>query len=287
MVSILFSGFSRGKRETFNRAAESLRHFMDGEGIRISPSSRLALYGRAISQPNECHPRNASVLRQALLEIDDFRLIVQELSSSDQTGWRGFIQQLLAGKVLPEEENAGSFARNKQFELLTAALLRRAGFNAVLREPDICVTSTQPPFSIAVKRPLSRKNFRHLVRDAQKQIARALLPGVLAIDVSRLINPRNGYLASASFKTAHFQVSELIAQVLIRDAPGIRKLINPTQTFAVAFYMAILVEEESSGEVGYVRIWKFANMCEPDDPRWRMLQAVAERVNVASFLRTG
>jgi hypothetical protein len=111
--------------------------------------------------------------------------------------------------------------------------------------------------------------------------------GVIAIDVTAMIYDPGFVLQAASFRSAHFQVSNVVAESLRQEAPGIRRHVDVARVIALAFYAAVLVRESGNGDAGYVRGWTFANLCEANDPRWASIGQIAERMNVASFLRTG
>lgn len=287
-MSFLFEGFSSTAKKEFADAAGDLRTFLQRECIRLSPSSRLARYIDAVSSHGQAPATLGAtqVLHRALLEIDDLRLIAQYLPAIPcREDWRVNFQRLIKGAVLPTGDSNTS-ARDCQFEFLTAAMLGRAGCEVRLAEPDIIVKSPRS-FVIAAKRLVSSKQLASQCQRGARQIRKSRIDGIIAVDVTTMIYEPEVVVRAQSFLSAHFQMSETVAQCLRLEASNIRRLVDPQKIIGLAFYAAALVREDVGGDAGYVRGWTFANLCESDDPRWTDIGHVAERMNVASFLRVG
>lgn len=92
---------------------------------------------------------------------------------------------LLEGGEIPEDDR-NPWARNTQFELLVAAILRLAGFASVsMSEPDIRIDSIAGSFGIAAKRLRSAKHWKwqQHVRKATRQLRHQKLQGFLAFNL--------------------------------------------------------------------------------------------------------
>ena len=287
-MSFLFSGFDPSMYEAYVRKARTLVVFLQQHRIRLAHDSRVMVY---IRQLEEGPGRNVSVRHRALLELDDLRLVVDALACPEPLrGWQDRVQALVAGHALPQDDTQAT-ARNLQFELVLASLLRRAGYEVELREPDVIATSPELSFAFAAKRPKSRKKLPQNIRDANRQIRHQVnsssLCGVVALDLSQLLNPQNGYLSSESFSEASTKVHIELHDFVRKHAAAFRRSVDPQTTIAIATYFPCLVLDCSRGTLGYVRAWSFANMCDHNDPRFEILRRLGERVGIASYLQAG
>jgi hypothetical protein len=290
-MSFLFDGFSPSARAQIHDAAIHLRAFLRSEGIRLSPSSRFARYINALESDSDRSANgqpdiSPQLSHRAHLEIDDLRLIAQYLPEiPSRHDWRIDFQRLIKGAALPAVGSRDTRARDFQFEFVTAAMLRRAGFDVERAEPDIIIRSTPSPIAVAAKRLVSPNSLVRQCQRAVRQIRASGLDGVVVVDVTDMIYDPNLIVQAESFRDAHFTVSEAVSERLRSEAPGIRRRLDPRTVIALIFYVAVLVRANASGDVGYVRGWTFANLCDAKDPRWATVAHIAERVNAASFLR--
>jgi hypothetical protein len=289
-----FDIFGESKPQAYTElrdAARSLYELLERSGVRIPPGSRLQKYLTelnticAAASGEGSKPIDIAVWHRALIEIDDFRLIVGALTLPNPLpGWEHHVHELLSGAALPQHEQKHSKGRNTQFELLVASTLRRAHYEVVLAEPDVIVTSTKAPFGIAAKRPRSWKNLSKNLQDADGQIERTGLDGIVAIDISVLINPSDRFLLRDDLRTANRDWARGVDQFIHKNAQAIRSCVDPSRTFGVAVYAAILFSQQHPPQLGYLRRWSVANLCALTDPRAKLLATLATRVGVESYL---
>ncbi len=100
--------------------------------------------------------------------------------------WREVIQKMFGGTELPADDKKQ--ARSMQFEAFVAASLRRSGLVVASDEPDVRVNFKGWRLGVAAKRIRSATQLRHRLADANRQMIRARLPGVIAIEVSQILN---------------------------------------------------------------------------------------------------
>jgi hypothetical protein len=128
---------------------------------------------------------------RALVESRSFIEIVEQLipdlRASD-------LKDLVSGTLDPAIDRADSRARDREFELFVAAVCRRSGLEVQLAEPDVLYSSPHGTRSIAAKRLSSRRTVRANVSKAAQQIAASGHPGIICLDVTRLIEPHYEYV---------------------------------------------------------------------------------------------
>ncbi len=101
------------------------------------------------------------------------------------------LSALLKGSEIPSADT-NSLARDTQFELLVAAVLRLAAFESVsMSEPDICIDGAAGPLGIAAKRLRSAKQrkWQQRVSEATRQLRQQNLHGFLAFSLDQVIAP--------------------------------------------------------------------------------------------------
>jgi hypothetical protein len=119
-------------------------------------------------------------------------ILEQGFAHADYPGFREKIALLLNDSVLPQNDRGESKGRNAQFELYLAAICQNAGLAQILfEEPDITCVMDGIKLGIAAKRVKHVQQLRKRVKEAANQIAKAGLPGIVAIDVSLALNSEN------------------------------------------------------------------------------------------------
>jgi len=171
-------------------------------GVHVHGGSRLYAYVRAIKAalPFEYSRLPEETLRichRALAELHDFKEIATVLSASPEVdGWRERVAEALGGGILRAHEKRHIRARDTQFELAVAAMLRRKGCSVTLDEPDVHASVNGVTFAVAAKRPRSRRNLDNIIRDAGNQLLRSQLNGILAFDTTIIVNPKDYHFVS-------------------------------------------------------------------------------------------
>jgi hypothetical protein len=178
--------------------AQNIRTLFSHHAIRLPPSSRIANYVRTVEVVAEkvntkqsVSPREFALAAQALYEIAQLTLIISQLSRPPETvGWKDILQNVVAGRDLPQDDPEPRQARNLQFQLFITALAKMVA-SVELQEPDAVVQAQDLTFTIAAKRPRSMRHINRIFEDAKRQIERKGLPGLLAIDLTQIVNPLN------------------------------------------------------------------------------------------------
>ncbi len=108
----------------------------------------------------------------------------------------GRIRRVLAGPIMPEDENpASNQSRNILFEFVLAATLWGASVPVALAEPDLRCTFSDRTVFIACKRMFSMEKLVRRINEATRQLDRRLRTepevsrGVVAISLSKVMNP--------------------------------------------------------------------------------------------------
>jgi hypothetical protein len=156
-------------------------------GVAPPPDNRLArarrLVHRVVSAPDEAGALSGSERERfaaAAHTIFELFFIVRVMDAADTLAPER-LAVTLGGRDTPGEDST-TLARDAQFELLAAALLRLGGIRGVhLGEPDVRIPAGQATLGVAVKRISSPKQLRKRVRKAINQIREQEQPGGLVV----------------------------------------------------------------------------------------------------------
>jgi hypothetical protein len=190
-------------RERLTRVLTRLR----AHTLEVPPGSRVARFinlserfaAKELSPAGVGTFRDVNELLEANRDFVEFAMIVEHLLPPQPPVDSPLLSKLhlvLGGATLPSED-ANSLARNTQFELYVAALCARAGLMPRLREPDFIVTVGGLRLGIAAKRA-GGPNVRGLVKDGARQLRKAGLDGLVALNLDRLFAPNDQRLAADS-----------------------------------------------------------------------------------------
>jgi hypothetical protein len=151
---------------------------------------------------------------------------------------RDRLTRALSGPHLPEAETTRNRdGRNIMFELALGAEWALNGASVDLIEPDLGLKMAERYYLVACKRPESEHGIRAAVRDAASQLRSALACapmnhfGVIAISLSRVLNPGNTY-----FSGNYEQLSELLNGLMSLHRPNWRATDFHPQNIAISFY---------------------------------------------------
>jgi hypothetical protein len=204
---------------------QEVLEFLKSEGMRLHPMSRFQQYLKqfdAMSRADGVIVPTGFDLRtwhRSLLELSDLHLIVNELCRPPEVmGWRKAFQQIVSGEPIPIDEVKHSRSRDIQFELVTAAMLRAAGYEIELAEPDVVVKVQKRKYGVAAKRPRSFGNLDKVVKDADAQIGRSGHDGFIALDLSSLLNPLDRPITASVFDSALHSTIKATDAFLTRNA---------------------------------------------------------------------
>lgn len=92
---------------------------------------------------------------------------------------------------------------NEFVELMTADMIERAGFSAVLDEPDVVVGVGDTKIGLACKKLDSAKKLVERIREARDQIQQSGKSGIIVVDVSRIVGYASGAVAATQDDAYH------------------------------------------------------------------------------------
>ena len=135
--------------------------------------------------------------------------------------------------------------RDSQFELYLAARARRAA--CVVKRvdpPDFLITPLAGgacglgQFGLAVKRAKSRSNIHKHISKGGKQLDRSM-PGLIAIDISMLINEEGKLLAIPEGRGGIELVAAIVDQCVHELLPTLLRAANRTSTRGLVFFASV------------------------------------------------
>lgn len=176
-------------------------------GIGISSQDRLWRYRQNIQRMMKAHEEGqvehlqrtmpldeAREIFSSYIEADEFVRALVALRPHDTPNLRDQIALALKGPadLFLEDENS-NHGRNFAFELIVGGRLASAGFPPEYGgQPDVGFQFANLKMGIQCKRPLSEKKLERHIRAAINQIeAASAYHGIVAVSVSRIINPGN------------------------------------------------------------------------------------------------
>ncbi len=260
---------------------------LEANGIRVNPSSRFREYLRqldaAVKADGVTVPKSLdlAVWHRSLIEIDDLALVVETLSANPPvSGWKEAVERSLSGGLRRTDEVKHSPARDIQFELVIASILRKARYDVELAEPDVMVTSETPSFGFAAKRPRTTAKMDKNIRDGDKQIIRTPFDGILALDLTVLVSPTDAHLTTTDFAAAFEFVKQVANNFIHRNGGRVRSLVTTARTFGLIVHVAAPVYDAATPRLAYARRWSISNLCDLNDPRTDILRKLTERLAV-------
>lgn len=261
----------------------ALRERIESEGICVRPGSRLSIYLSAVrslaERGDSASQREALVAHRAVNEIDVLDDVVVTLAADPAVcGWAIKLREALGGAALRTEEIRHTSARDIQFELLVATVLRKAGYEVTLSEPDIQVHLPSGLLSIAAKRPRSGKKMVVRVKEASDQIVRSGCIGLIALDISCVMDPADRTLVSRDFAAA-LELARYRVNRFVRDnAPLIRR-DTADAVIGVLVHMAVPIWQPTERRLAYAQRWTLGALIPDDDPRADILFGIHDRVS--------
>ena len=265
-------------------AGEALLENLRAQGLRVSGSCRLAQYVRQMQHLKSAATGGLTVsidvplFAQALLEIQVIDTIVRGLTQpSPLPGWERRVQEILRGAAKPQDELNFSAARDFQFELVLAASLRLVGYEVALEEPDVVVKSVLPRIGFAAKRPRSLQTVEANVRAADKQISRSRMAGVIALDLSLLMSPKNLPVTVDDPAIAEKLIIQTVDGFIHDNHERIADVIDHRWTFGILVYGSVLLQRRDFSVATYRR-WSVANLAPLFDRRVVALRVATHKL---------
>lgn len=297
----------RGSYEALRDRALEVIEIVETLGVRVPKHGRLREYAKQLAAFCESGALGASsrkieleIVHRAILEVSEWSLIVEQLAREPITpGFREVLRPAMSGgKTLADEQNQSS-ARDFQFEMLVAALLKRAGYEVRFGEPDVVVATELGTVGVAAKRPRSQGNLRRLFEDADDQIRRSGHNGIIAVDISYLLLPNNAHIPATD---GGFNVIRTAIDAFAADTwEDAREFVNPARTIGYMVYGALVAARHGvpkrsirgclfaalpflpgakhrSPQLSVARGCSFGNFIPFSDDRMPMLRQLRERV---------
>jgi hypothetical protein len=195
---------------------------------------------------------DSDLFPQANLELEDLEFIVSSSDALTIQSFKRHLEEIVSGHVSPHEERK-SRPRDFQFELLIASTLKSNGISARLEEPDVVFDVNGTSFSIAAKRPKSTQKLGTNLRKAEKQLVAKGLDGLIALDLSAILNPQNNALRVGTFAAARQFVETWLGNFVRVNRDQIVADARPLAALGVFLYVAIMVEDLSVPRLGTIR----------------------------------
>jgi hypothetical protein len=214
-----------------------------------------------------------------LIEVDNLDSIVRSLSAEPALdGWQAKVQETVSGGVLRTQDRSDCRARNIQFELLVASVIRGAGYVVQLGGPDIVVKLETSEIGIAVKRPRSSTKIRTNIGVGQRQLKKAALTGLVAVDLTILENASDKHYTTSNFPKTEAALIQRFSDTTryIRWAEA--RTIDTAVVFGLITHLAIPVWEPQARTMSFVERWSIAPLVGDADPRHRVLVALHDRI---------
>jgi hypothetical protein len=263
--------------------AEDTIRRLKSHGVEIPGGCRVDRYVKMVTgfyrDMKLARGANLKTVMQAVLELHQLNTILTHLHG-EGCGAKLEEEVRIAcfGSELPEEEKNNTPARDKQLELLLAALLKAAGYGVKLVEPDIWVNKGERSFSIAAKRAKSLGNLAKNLRDARKQIVRAGGDGVVGLDISRIYNPKNRVVVFPSDRKAPEPVQCMVDYFVGKNRQNLVTLLDDRRVFGIMVAMVAPCMLEGESRLGFSARITVANVCGLEDPRVDVLSEMTHEV---------
>jgi hypothetical protein len=266
--------FHTSTSDALRMRLDRLGELLSLRGLCIPPGSRFDSYRRLLADPNPTVP----ALHQALLECEQVCLIMSTIGQDQPPlGYDEKLKTVLSGPLLPSVDHAASPERDHQFELFVAALSHSAGYKVDLVEPDLRLDrSGQPGFVIAAKRLKSPSKLRRNVRKASKQIAALRQHGVVALDITKLLQQPDEPMVAHDLTAASFRASQLIDTFRNANIMSIRSYCDLTWVFGAQLFFAGLAQLQKAPFLAMVWLVRTINLCAHDDARCETLALYAQ-----------
>ena len=205
-------------------------------GVRLMDSSRLGLMQRRMSRLDvvQADDPDYELVLEAERDMTHLAFFFDHWDRQHADQLVEILKRVVKDTPLPTAEDSNTAGRNFAAELFVAACCSRAGFHDVdFSEPDVTGRVLGNRYGFAVKRVKSLDKFRDRVSDAAKQLQRAGLPGMVDLDVTRMLNPDNirieSPLSDHEFAARYFpDLNEFLYQrdQVIRDTVADRPVLG-------------------------------------------------------------
>jgi len=263
----------RNSIESYRNAFSAIQRSI-GE---INPASRLSVYEKSAEKIEsvfrsgfEAGNPVAHESITALYEMAEIGLLFDEVTNSDAMGMKESLEHASKGPVsynLERPAGNNSKARNALFELCVGARLRCLGLIDFSTVSDVVITDGEHRYFVECKRPFSlgsinsnfgKANSQLVNRFKNRECSRNV--GIIAIDLSKAINPSFDFLVVESVKHVDGVVSQLLGDLTKKHIEYWRANAKAGVGFVLLRYSG-LVRAEADNAVVYVQRYALVGLC--------------------------
>jgi hypothetical protein len=264
-------------------ALEALLHGLD---ITMHGASRVATYRRTLEKLDRMSGGQlpSTELREELfdllLESDELARSISIVTESPPVpGWRPKVERALGGQPSARCQTESTISRNTQFELLLAALMRRAGYQVQFGEPDLILHSKEgEALCIAAKRITSGAKFAARASEASKQIKRSGVEGLVAVSLGFFgREPRD----AESMRDARQAVLAEAKEFALRRTDLLRSRMSGRGTLGLMVCASRLVRLHGESELAPIQGIYIANLAGLDGVQSSRLQDLVDSLVAA------
>jgi hypothetical protein len=270
--------FTVGPYEDLLNEARQVKSRLIELGVRVPVNCRIEKYREAVerfigaaTRKAPFSPNEMAILRDAILQISDLLLITSALPGkvNDEK-----LQRALQDAVRGSADRRKSDRRDpldRQFELLIGAMCVRAGRAVDFDEPDVIVEEANVRFAIAAKRLHSEKSMEKAVRKARRQIVCRSSNGVIALDISGVINPDHAIAIFPSQNLAIASAVHLVQRFVHERVDRLLELIRSRHVCGLVAVLSIPVLVDGM-RIASVQRFQVTNTVNLADPRCKALR---------------
>jgi hypothetical protein len=220
---------------------------------------------------------DVALLHHLFVEVNDFDEILATVAQPPiAPALCAQISKALSGNP-HRADDKNSTARDTQFELVVASTLSRSGYHVEFVEPDLRCHRDDESFVVAVKRIKAGGKLQTRLKAGWQQVVNSGLQGIVVVDVSCILNPKDAPFVAADAMRAQDFISSLLTDHVKSTTVGMRHALTPGYVFGLLFHAAIPVVIRPD-TLTYERLWATANVLPPDHPKTHDLRRILRDV---------
>lgn len=210
------------------------------------------------------------------LEIGQLAHIAMHLARPNGP-WNGRIGAVLA-PAEGDDEAAAEALRDGRFRLQFLGMCRQAELRLEAAPPlEALVELSRWRVGLAARAVEAPNLIEAAVASAAQRLRSARLPGLIVLEVSRVIWPDRTVLRAASAAAAGHELQRRVDHFLRQQHDTVAAIVDPALVFGVVAVATIPAYLEASGHVAFHTSFRIASLCDSEDPRHQRLVAFARR----------
>ena len=227
---------------------------LEAWGVSVPPTSRLQRYETRLANLLK-DPSPFLVVTEAdrfdfafeLREIDEICEITEAFADPPEEAALQRLRMLPTGTDGPDNEVKAA-ARDAQYELHLAAVLKVGGLPIRFGEPDLLVTTSAGDLVIEAKRPKSASRVDDRVRKAVRQVRDH--PGaMIALSLDRVLRPAGRIIVAQDETDLAPAVASLAVRFVSERAKELTRRVKESRVSALLFTTRMPGFLESTGHV--------------------------------------